>query len=99
MSIIKSYHEESDHGSENNMNFLIRQRHKWRNMPSDIYKSISKCVICQKTENVKHNTKNRAISTEHPKKSWEIDLIGPIQSHSGVNKYIIMEIDHFNKWI
>lgn len=53
----------------------------------------------QKSGNLRHKTKDRAILTEQPSELCEIDLIGPLKSHNGVKKYIIMEIDHFNKWV
>lgn len=98
-AIISEYHRHSDHGSKGNMNFLIRQRYQWPNISKDIRGFVFKCVICMKSANLRQNTKNKAIMTNHPNELWEIDLIGPVQCNDNSKKYIVIAIDHFTKWV
>lgn len=96
--IIREYHIATGHGSNSNMNFLIRKKYNWSGLSKDIQDYIKQCKICSLSGNELVNTKNSIIKTTRPNEIWEVDLIGRIQNKNK-NKFIFMAIDHFTKWI
>lgn len=45
------------------------------------------------------NTLNRVIKSSRPNEIWEVDLIGRLENNKGENKFILVAIDHYSKWV
>lgn len=66
---------------------------------SEIDRYVENCVICKKGKPQGINTKNRVIIPKRPNEAWEIDLIGRMTIHDGKNKFILVAVDHYSKWV
>jgi hypothetical protein len=87
------------HGTKNAMKFFLENRVKWDGIFKDIDKVVNSCVICLKNGDELCNTKNKVIETKRFGEIWEVDLLGRIQNKDGSNKFILVAIDHFTKWV
>jgi hypothetical protein len=97
--IIQFYHLLLGHGSVNNMKFSLRNKYMWQGMFKDIDKLYKECFICNKSGGPRTNTKNRVFDIKEPNEHWEIDTIGRIPSKDGRNKFILIVIDGYTKYI
>lgn len=68
-------------------------------MKRDIEDLCKSCEICQKGGGPRINTKNKTISTSRTNELWECDLIGPLKGEDGQNKFVLVMIDHYSKWV
>lgn len=99
IEILTSYHKTTGHGGVNNMIYLLKSKYSWPGMYNDIKNFAKNCNICKKIGNSKINTKNRIIITSRPNELWEVDTIGRLKNSNGENKFILVCIDHYSKWI
>lgn len=99
IQILSDYHKTSGHGSAHTMKFLLRDKYYWENQQQDIRNYIRGCLTCLKSGGLKRNTKNKVIRSSHINELWEVDLIGPIKGSEGENKFILVCVDHFSKWV
>lgn len=97
--ILQDYHTTSGHGSLANMQFLLKGKYNWKGRKNDIKQMIEKCTTCNKSGGQIINTLNKPITTQYTNELWEIDLIGPLKGSDEKNKYILVAIDHFSKWV
>lgn len=97
--ILTRAHEISGHGSPNTMKFLLLKKYKWKGIVTDIDNFVEKCKLCTLTGYKRKNTKNKAIRCTEKDELWVVDLIGRIQCKSGKNKFILVCIDHYTKWV
>lgn len=97
--IMHQYHLNLGHGSGPNMKFAIRQKYQWPNMFKDIDTYISKCKSCLKYGEARINTKNKIVESSRPNELWEVDIIGYLKETKNKNKYILVAIDHYTKWV
>ena len=97
--IIEQYHIISGHGSANTVKFLLKNRYNWNGITKDIEKQIEHCPTCLKAGEALQNTKNRIITTSRPNELWEIDLLGRIPGENDSNRFIVVAIDHYTKWL
>ncbi|KRH93508.1 pol polyprotein [Pseudoloma neurophilia] len=97
--ILQDIHIASGHGSANTMNFLIRLYVNWLNLAKDINDWITQCTVCAKSGNLQQNTRHNVIETTRPNEIWQIDLLGPLKQSERGNKYILVAIDHYTKWL
>lgn len=98
-SILNQYHNISGHGSSKTMRFMLNRKYYWDNMQRDIEKFCKSCEICQKRGGPRVNTKNKIIATSRTNELWECDLIGPLKGEDGTNKFLLVMIDHYSKWV
>lgn len=97
--ILTQYHLISAHGFSNTLKFLFKNKYIWDNFHKDIDSFIQKCAICLKKGNEVINTNFKYLNPLYPNHIWEVDLIGPLQGSLGENKYILITIDLFTKYI
>ena len=97
--ILKCYHEGLGHGSVSNMEFSIGSKYKWKNIHEDIENYVKNCITCTKGSRENINTLHRAIRTTSPNEMWEIDIIGYLNATKRKNKFILVAIDHYTKWV
>ncbi|KAF9761364.1 Retrovirus-related Pol polyprotein from transposon [Nosema granulosis] len=96
--ILEEYHITLGHGTANNMKAAVLKRYRWEGIIKEIEDMCHKCSICKRFGNQRVNTKNKVIEAKRENELWEIDLIGRIDD-KGQNKFIILAIDHFSKWV
>ncbi|KAF9760667.1 Retrovirus-related Pol polyprotein from transposon [Nosema granulosis] len=96
--ILGSYHLALGHGSANNMKAAILRRYKWEGIYKDIENYFTSCMICKRSGPPVVNTQNKYIESKNANELWEIDLVGRL-SDKGKNKFIVVCIDHYTKWI
>lgn len=97
--ILAEYHTVLGHGSPANMKFAIQQKFQWENMFKDIENFVDQCPICPRAGGPRTNTRNRVITTRRPNELWEVDIIGPLPVTKRGNKFILVVVDHFTKWV
>lgn len=97
--ILNEYHSISGHGSANVLKFLLKDKYTWPNMFKDIEQKVRACKTCLKAGTARVNTKNKIIKTEYENELWECDIIGRFPQTLKKNKFILVLIDHYSKWI
>ncbi|CAJ2628893.1 unnamed protein product [Trifolium pratense] len=91
------------HQSGHKMKWLLfRQGMYWPSMLKDCIDFAKGCQECQKHAGIQHvpASELHSIIKPWPFRGWALDLIGEIKPASSKNqKYIIVGIDYFTKWI
>jgi hypothetical protein len=81
---------------------LFRQGLYWPSMLKDCIEYAKGCQECQKHTGIQHvpATELHSIVKPWPFRGWALDLIGEIKSSSSKGqRYILLGIDYFTKWI
>ncbi|CAJ2657607.1 unnamed protein product [Trifolium pratense] len=81
---------------------LVRQGMYWPSMLKDCIDFAKGCQDCQKHAGIQHvpASELHSIIKPWPFRGWALDLIGEIKPASSKNqKYIIVGVDYFTKWI
>jgi len=70
-------------------------------MTTDIHRFIKGCTVCQinKRDKIPEPTEKYAIKVERPFVHLGLDIIGPLPTTSRNNRYIIVVVDYFTKWV
>ena len=73
----------------------------WRGMSKDCQTYVSSCNICSinKKANIKAKAPLGLYHAGAPMERVHIDILGPLQPSLTGNKYILMIIDQFTKWV
>jgi len=79
----------------------LRKCYYWNNMVNDIKRIISKCQQCQLSRPKTYPEPIEDIPTkvEGPFTRLDLDIIGPLEKTSNNNKYILVIVDFFTKWV
>lgn len=79
----------------------IKQYFIWHQMGSDIMDYVLTCNICNRHKNVNLNPRHalQAYHAGSPMKRLHIDILGPINQSGDNNRYVLMMIDQFTKWV
>ena len=82
---------------------LLRAKHSflWYGMSRDVKFYVSSCRVCSmnKRPNVKPKANLKLYHAGFPMDRVHIDLLGPFMVSSQGNRYILMMIDQFTKWL
>ncbi|KII70617.1 Retrovirus-related Pol polyprotein from transposon 17.6 [Thelohanellus kitauei] len=80
---------------------LLRETSFWPNMREDVDKWIDECHSCaiNKHKNYTPRAPLNHIVASKPFSAWEVDFTGPLPVSKKGNKYLIVFIDIFTKWI
>ncbi|KII62308.1 Pro-Pol polyprotein [Thelohanellus kitauei] len=100
--LIKTYHEvDGGHSGIDKTFNIIRNKFYWPNMYNNVYHIVSSCDICQKIKKPTYPHKARLIPIIPSSKfeSWQTDILGPLPSATTGNRYVIIFIDQFTKWV
>ena len=101
--ILQSYHDSpfSGHRAYETTLIVIRSRYYWNFMPSEVKAYCQSCLACQKYNYAcLHNC--APLKSIHVSRPWQlvgIDFMGPFKTSQHGNKYIILAIDHFTKYV
>ncbi|KII71821.1 Pro-Pol polyprotein [Thelohanellus kitauei] len=100
--LIRSYHEiDTAHAGVDKTFSVIRDRYFWPFMYKDIENVVSCCDLCQKfkRENKKHKAPLVPMITLNKFEVWQSDILGPLCQSKRGNRYVILLIDPFTKWV
>ena len=79
----------------------LRASFFWHGMSRDCHSYVRTCAICSVNKKPTIRPK-AALGSYHagfPMERVHIDIVGPLQTSSRGNKYILMMIDQFTKWV
>src|SRR6266545_5250186 len=68
-------------------------------MRDDIKSYIQTCDQCQRRGKTTNENKLHSIKIKEPFYQWGIDIVGPLTETSCGNKYIVVAIDYFTKYL
>jgi len=100
--VIRELHELTGHFGVRRTRHLVLQQHWWRGMGSDVARVVGACEKCDRIGRTSFNAQQ---PTLHPLPieglfyRWGCDLCGPFKETERGNKYIMVCIEHFSKWI
>jgi hypothetical protein len=98
--LLQEYHDKLAHGGVNRTMGLLQPRIYWPGMSQDCKRYIAACHHCQLQK-----AKFAARSTLHPLPITKIfgrahiDMVGPLPETARGNKYIVVLVDSWSKWI
>ncbi|KII61135.1 hypothetical protein RF11_05858 [Thelohanellus kitauei] len=80
---------------------LLSRNYYWPNIRLDVEKWIRECNGCilNKSRNYTPKSPLIPIRSSEPFMFWEIDFTGPLPVTKNNNKYILVMVDHFSKWV
>jgi hypothetical protein len=89
------------HGVDRTLNYLIKQGHNWNYMRETVRSFIKKCPCCQLMSYIKVpiQTSPFTLASYEPMERVAIDSIGPLPDDDSNNKYIIVIVDCFTRFI
>ncbi|MCI38555.1 gypsy retrotransposon integrase-like protein [Trifolium medium] len=70
-------------------------------MQADAKEHVKKCDKCQRhgDMHLASPSKLRSLSSPWPFAWWGMDILGSFPTASGQNKYLIVAVEYFTKWI
>ncbi|CAJ2653138.1 unnamed protein product [Trifolium pratense] len=79
----------------------LRAGFYWPTMQADAKEHVKKCNKCQRHGDMHLAPPNelKTLSSPWPFSWWGMDLLGPFPTAAGQNKYLIVAVDYFTKWI
>jgi len=79
----------------------LRSSYYWNDMVNDIKRVISKCEKCQLNRPQPFPEPLEGIPTpvEAPFTHLGLDIVGPLRETSRKNRYVIVAVDYFTKWV
>ncbi|MCI36880.1 gypsy retrotransposon integrase-like protein, partial [Trifolium medium] len=79
----------------------LRAGYYWPTMQEDAKEYVKKCDKCQRHGDMHIAPPNelRTLSSPWPFAWWGMDILGSITPGSAQNKYLIVGVDYFTKWI
>jgi hypothetical protein len=73
----------------------------WYKQLTDIQTYVQSCQLCQQIK-VPRQYNTAPLTPLTPTKPWELvttDIMGPLPTSGGKNKFVLVIIDHFTKWV
>ncbi|XP_058724210.1 uncharacterized protein LOC131595762 [Vicia villosa] len=79
----------------------LRAGYYWPTMQQDAKEHVQKCDKCQRHADMHlaPPTELKSLSSPWPFSTWGMDLLGPFPVGSYQNKYLVVAVDYFTKWI
>lgn len=101
--VLKGCHDCPTAGHLGQQKTLLRVKRKyiWHGMSTDVKIYVRACKICntQKKPSIKPKAALGSYQAGEPMERIHIDMLGPLsETHNG-NKYILLLVDQFSKWV
>ncbi len=77
----------------------LKERYYWPKMKDDIKSYIQTCDQCQRREKITDENELHSIKVKEPFYQQEIDIVRSLTETSRGNKYIVVAIDYFIKYL
>ena len=79
----------------------VRKRYYWPKMQKDIIRYVKTCVDCQTKKRPLERPAGlmTPITSQKPFERIGLDLIGPFPLSKSRNRYVIIAVDYFTKWV
>lgn len=77
----------------------LRERYYWPKMAQDISEWIASCEHCVRRKSSKIQGKLQPLDSIAPFETIGIDIMGPFEPTKNGNRFIVVIIDHFTKWV
>jgi hypothetical protein len=97
VKLIKHAHEDLGHFGVRRTYSLLQIHYWWRGMQLQVQALVAQCVVCDCVRPLmlqchSCNIANHGIG-------WSLDFAGPLPMTPRHNKYVLVMIEHFSKWI
>ena len=88
-------------GLEKTLELLNTNQEKWKHMRKHVRQFIKQCPVCQLNSDTKVLTKIPPFTraSYEPMEVLNIDTVGPLPEDEAKNKYILVIIDCFSRWV
>ncbi len=99
--IVRHAHEELGHFGVKRTYSLILNQYWWRGMHTDVQRLVSRCMVCDRVRAL-FNASTLELHTLPIKGlgyHWSLDFAGPLPLTIWHNKYVLVMVEHFSKWI
>ncbi|KAL0458694.1 UNVERIFIED_CONTAM: hypothetical protein Slati_0496600 [Sesamum latifolium] len=82
-------------------NKALRAGYFWPTMKQDARYLVNKCEKCQKHGTLIHQPAEplNVMLSPCPFSQWGVDIVGPFSLEPGKNKFFLVAIDYFTKWV
>eukprot|EP00877_Chromochloris_zofingiensis_P012037 jgi/Chrzof1/7087/Cz02g10110.t1 len=100
IGIINDFHYTLGHLGHSKVACMVSERFYWWNMTKQIKDEVLKCEACKGRKTL--FKKNPELQPLTPVPIWSrvsIDTMGPYPKTSCGNKYTVVAVDHFSKWV
>lgn len=100
--VLNAYHDDfiSGHFAVKRMWSRLRNKYFWRNMYQSIRDYVASCPTCQERRaNLQKYGLLKSIITTRPFEQVHIDILGPLPQTTTGNRYVLVFIDHFSKYV
>ncbi|XP_059635696.1 uncharacterized protein LOC132277870 [Cornus florida] len=102
--IIRTIHEGvcgNYSGGRSLVHKVMTQGYFWPNMARDVKEFSRRCDKCQRFGPLIHQPSKdlHVMATLWPFAQWGMDVVGPLPTARTQNKYILLVIDYFTKWV
>ncbi len=77
----------------------MSKRYIWQNMRNDIKKYAKTCFQCQQRGSIKQNNQKRTIPPMDIFERWGVDIVEPLPITREGNRYIVVAMDYFLRWL
>ena len=79
----------------------IRQKYLWHAMSVDVKLYVRSCAVCnrQKHPSVRPKASLGSYQAGAPMERIHIDILGPLTESNRHNKYVLLLVDQFSKWV
>ena len=79
----------------------LRENFHWPGMSADVEEFVASCVACNRQKRVKRRDKAelQPFTAGAPMEKVHLDLLGPLPITPSGNRYILVMVDQFTKWV
>ncbi len=99
--LVRHAHEELGHFGVKRTHSLFQGQYWWHGMQTDVKQFVAKCMVCNRVR----ASFNAPTPQLHPLPimglgyRWSLDFAGPLPVTSRHNRYMLVMVEHFSKWI
>jgi hypothetical protein len=98
---VKEVHEQNGHFGRRRTAYLVLQEYWWPGLFADVKHVLTSCQACCRT-NVAFNTQRPVLNSlpiQGKMYRWGLDLFGPYPESSRGNKWVLVCVEHYSKWV
>eukprot|EP00245_Coleochaete_scutata_P000411 TRINITY_DN1051_c1_g1_i1.p1 TRINITY_DN1051_c1_g1~~TRINITY_DN1051_c1_g1_i1.p1 ORF type:complete len:1227 (+),score=252.29 TRINITY_DN1051_c1_g1_i1:430-3681(+) len=99
--LMRRAHEELGHFGVRRTHSLLQTQYWWRGMQQQVQELIARCVVCDRVR--------ASFNSPSPQLQplpimglgyrWSLDFAGPLPTTARHNRYVLVMVEHFSKWI